>query len=225
MISLRALGITHDYEGNLTSSTLRCLTGGPEEAWPFADDARGVVYKLFYLRDSGGLGKKILLEFGGGFDADLRMLDANLFETLEKLAVLHEAGAHPTEIVGLADTGDYLIVKQPLAQPHGPDLDADRQIAVEVMKALPVRGGLRGDLRVFWVSGKAWLLGDLHQGNIMRGADGQPTVIDALIGSIPNTALAGLAQLDKAVREAREMREGLRTRPSDFMDGVNDDDL
>ena len=224
LISLAALGIGFDDEDNLTSEVLRPLTGGAE-AKPFADDARGVVYKLFDLRETGALGKRIVLEFSGLFDADLRTLDANLFETLEKLAVLHEAGAHPTEIVGLAETGDYLIVKQPLAQPHGPDLDDDRRIAVEAMKGLPVRGGLRGDVRVFWVSGKAWLLGDLHRGNIMRDADGRPTVIDALLGTIPDAAVNAVAQLSKAVREAREMREGLRTKASDFMDGVNDDEL
>lgn len=212
-----------DDEDNLVSKFLRPLIPGAE-AKPFADDARGVVYKFFDLHDSGGLGKKIVIEFGSNFETDLRIIDANLFETLEKLAVLHEAGAHPTEIVGLADTGDYLIVKQPLAQPYGPSLDEDRQVACDVMKALTVNG-LRGNVRVFWVDGKAWLLGDLHQGNIMRDADGQPTVIDALIGCIPTAAQNAMAQLHKAVVEAREMRQGTRTVPSDLFDGVNDDDL
>ena len=156
----------------------------------------------------------------------MRTVDSNLFETIEKLTVLHEAGAHPTEIVGLADTGDYLIVKQPMAAPHGPDLSADRQAAVQAMKALPVRGGIRGsDLRVFWLDGKIWLLGDLHRGNIMRDADGQPTVIDALIGHVLPTALGNLPALSKTVREAQEMREGLRLAPSRLFEDVNDDEL
>lgn len=225
LVSLEALGIGFDDEDHLTSRILRPLTGGAE-AKPFADDQRGVVYKLFDLRDSGALGKKILLHFGNPWEADVRMVDAVLFETMEKLAVLHEAGAHPTEIIGLADSGDYLIVKQPMAQPHGPDLDEDRRVAVAVMKALPVRGGIRGgDLRVFWVAGKAWLLGDLHRGNVMRDDDGVPTIIDALIGQVPTSALGSLPALSKAVQEAREMREGTRTRASDLYDGVNDDDL
>lgn len=225
LVSLEALGIGFDDEDHLTSRILRPLTGGAE-AKPFADDQRGVVYKLFDLRDSGALGKKILLQFGNPWEADVRMVDAVLFETMEKLAVLHEAGAHPTEIIGLADTGDYLIVKQPMAQPHGPDLDEDRRIAVAAMKALPVRGGIRGgDLRVFWVAGKAWLLGDLHRGNVMRDEDGVPTIIDALIGQVPTSALGSLPALSKAVQEAREMREGTRTHASDLFDGVNDDDL
>ena len=224
LIPLATLGLEVDAEGNVVSKFLRPLTPGAE-AMPFVDDARGVVYKLFDLHDSGGLGKKIVLKFDGQFEADIGMVDANLFETLEKLSVLHEAGAHPTEIVGLADSGDYLIVKQPLAQPHGPDLEADRLVACAAVKALPVRGGLRGNLRVFWIGGRAWLLGDLHQGNIMRDADGAPTIIDALVGSIPEAALKAIAQLEKTVTEAREMRQGLRDHPSDLFDGVNDDDL
>ncbi len=151
MVPLDALGITVDDEDNLVSRFLRPLIPGAE-AKPFADDAHGVVYKLFDLRDSGGLGKKIVVEFGSNFETDLRIIDATLFETFEKLAALHEAGAHPTEIVGLAETGDYLIVKQPLAQPHGPSLEEDREAACEAMQALPVNG-LRGNVRVFWVNG------------------------------------------------------------------------
>jgi len=154
------------------------------------------------------------------------MVDAVLFETMEKLAVLHEAGAHPTEIIGLADSGDYLIVKQPMAQPHGPDLDEASPYRRCCDEGLASAGGVRGgDLRVFWVAGKAWLLGDLHRGNVMRDEDGVPTIIDALIGQVPTSALGSLPALSKAVQEAREMREGTRTRASDLFDGVNDDDL
>ncbi|MDB6136937.1 MAG: hypothetical protein JWO94_9 [Verrucomicrobiaceae bacterium] len=59
----------------------------------------------------------------------------------------------------------------------------------------------------------------------MRDPDGIPTVIDPLIGSIPTAAQNAIVQLNKAVIEAREMRQGLSTRPSDLFDGVNDDNL
>ena len=63
--------------------------------------------------------------------------DGTLKDTLEKLAVLNQAGAHPSEIVGLSDSGDYLIAKQPWPYPCG-DLKADRQIAVsEVRRIIP----------------------------------------------------------------------------------------
>ena len=40
-----------------------------------------------------------------------------LVDTLEKIQVLHDMGADPTEIIGLSDTGNFLIVivKQPYA--------------------------------------------------------------------------------------------------------------
>lgn len=208
LISLNALGIGFDEDDHLLSRFLRPLNAGAE-AKPFSDDIQGVVYKLFDLRDSGALGKKMELHFENPWEAEIRTVDSTLFEAIEKLAVLHEAGAHPTEIVGLADTGDYLIVKQPMADPHGPDLDADRRVAVEAMKAVPVRGGIRGgDLRVFWLDGKAWLLGDLHRGNVMRAADGLPTIIDALIGSVPLAILDHQPVLSRAIQDARVLREG-----------------
>jgi hypothetical protein len=42
--------------------------------------------------------------------------DATLLQTMEKLMVLHDAGACPTEIVGLDYMFDYLVVKQPLGR-------------------------------------------------------------------------------------------------------------
>jgi hypothetical protein len=94
------------------------------------------------------------------------------------------------------------------------------------MKAVPVRGGIRGsDLRVFWLNGRAWLLGDLHRGNIMRDADGNPTVIDALIGSIPLSALEHQPVLSKAIRDARAFREGRELSSQRLFDNVDENDL
>jgi hypothetical protein len=101
---------------SLNQRFLRQLPSGAEAA-PFADLEHEVVYKLFDLRSGGNLGKKIALEPEPDGSFELHVRDAVLFETIEKIAVLHEAGALPTEIVGLADTGDYLIAKQPLAGP------------------------------------------------------------------------------------------------------------
>ncbi|MDB6076353.1 MAG: hypothetical protein JWO82_100, partial [Akkermansiaceae bacterium] len=86
------------------------------EASPYLDRDLHVVYKLFDLRQNGGLGKKMKLQRVDGERFDLVLEDATLPDTLMKLAVLNDAGALPTEIVGLSDTGEYLIAKQPLAQ-------------------------------------------------------------------------------------------------------------
>ncbi|MCA1964441.1 MAG: hypothetical protein LDL31_10890, partial [Prosthecobacter sp.] len=118
LIRLEGMGIHRDADGILCSSTLVPLKTGAE-ASPFMDPDWQVVYKLFPLHASGGLGKTFEIDKlpdGGGFEMTVR--DAVLAETLEKLMLLHDAGAHPTEIAGIDDMGDYLVVKQPLAQPH-----------------------------------------------------------------------------------------------------------
>ena len=110
MIDLAALGITHDADDMLQSATLRPLKTGAE-ACPFADDQWRLVYKLFPLFRSGGLGKTFEIEpseDGEGYEMSTQ--DATLLQTMEKLMVLHDAGACPTEIVGLDYMFDYLVV-------------------------------------------------------------------------------------------------------------------
>lgn len=126
LISLDLLGIHHDDDGLRSSSLLTALPSGAE-AIPYFDKDWGVVYKLFDLRVDGSLGKRIELVRKAEGDFDLIPCDATLKDTLEKLAVLNEAGAHPTEIVGLSDSGDYLIAKQPWAYPRG-DFEEDRRV-------------------------------------------------------------------------------------------------
>ncbi|RYD81093.1 MAG: hypothetical protein EOP84_11500 [Verrucomicrobiaceae bacterium] len=131
--------------------------------------------------------------------------DATLVDTLEKLAVLNQAGGHPTEIVGLSDSGDHLIAKQPLAYPRG-DFEPDRQIAVsQIRGVIPefTGPGLRHTVVVMWLEGRAWLVGDLHERNIMRDQD----VIDALIGPVPPAAVKELRWLREAVEDAQALRE------------------
>lgn len=95
---------------------------------------------------------------------------------MEKLAVLHEAGACPTEIVGLADSGDYLIAKQPLCRETQGFIE-DRKLAAEAMHAILPKFSLGREIRVFWRRDQAWCIRDLHENNVMVGGDGKATII------------------------------------------------
>ena len=162
LIPLDHLGIHHDEDGLRSSSLLTALPSGAE-AIPYFDKEWGVVYKLFDLRVDGSLGKRIELARTAEGDFDLIPCDATLKDTLEKLAVLNQAGAHPTEIVGLSDSGDYLIAKQPWAYPRR-DFEADRKIAVsEIRGIIPefTGAGLRHTVVVMWLEDRAWLVGGL----------------------------------------------------------------
>lgn len=226
LIPLEKLGIYHDADGLMSSSgPLQALTSGAE-ACPYFDPDWKVVYKLFDLRANGSLGKKISLESNDEGEFEICVRDAVLKDTLEKLSVLNEAGAHPTEIVGLSDNGDYLIAKQPLAGAMVNFLE-DRDIATCFIHGVNPEGtGLRQRVTVIWLNEQPWLVSDLHERNIMRDLDGHPTIIDALIGPVPLLALKQLAWLRDAVEDAQALRLGkpLPIRKK-FDEGVDDDAL
>lgn len=122
----------------------------------------------------------------------------NLFDIIEKVIALDAAGALPTEIIGMLETGDHLVVKQPLATDLRPAAYAGR--AATAMKAypVPVKTGL-GDLRIFAWDERHWFLTDLHPDNVFTW-QGKPTVIDALIGEAPPALLADFPELVTAAQ-------------------------
>ncbi len=207
LVALKGLGLSRDADGIIASEFLQPLKTGAEAA-PFADLESRVVYKLFPLVATGGLGKTFDIDKDddkGGFTMSVR--DAVLSETVEKLMVLHDAGAHPTEIVGIEENGDYLIAKQPLALPHI-DLAGDRDAAVGMMRAVPCRARFKRPVWIVWECNHAWVLSDLHTGNVMRDACGSPCIIDALLAPLPPAFISADRQLAEAVEDARALREG-----------------
>lgn len=224
LVDLDRLGISHDDDGFLLSSELLPLPSGAE-AHPYLDVENGIVYKLFDLKPNGSVGKKLVYssQIEVGFEIETR--DAVWLDTLEKLSVLNAAGAHITEIVGLATTGDYIIAKQPLAQPLH-DFLTDRETAEEYLKSVvPIGEGLRQRIIVSYVNDQAWLIGDLHERNVMTDANGNPTIIDALIGAITPLALKQLPWLRLACDQAKIYREtGIKPSNNPF-ESINDDDL
>jgi hypothetical protein len=206
IVSLEQFGIQHDRDGfRQAAPDLLALPTGAE-ACPYFDRRNNAVYKLFDLQANGALGKKLAFEAteDGGYEVVPR--PATLRDTVEKLLLLNEIGAHPTEIVGLTDDGHYLLIKQPLARPS-PDFEYDRNEACQRIKGLVPSGtGFRTTVCVVWHDLQTWIIGDLHERNIMRDGDGHPTIIDALVAPVPPAILRG----NRALREAAEDAEALR---------------
>lgn len=117
----------------------------------------------------------------------------NLFDMIDKVIALDGAGALPTEIIGMLETGDHLVVKQPLATDSRPAAYADRAAAAMKAYPVPAKTGL-GDLRIFAWDQRHWFLTDLHPGNVFTW-QGKPIVIDALIGEAPPALLADFPEL------------------------------
>lgn len=221
LIDLDSLGIGHD-EGFLVSEFLRPLPSGAE-ASPFLDLDAGVVYKLFDLRPGGAMGKKLSFQSRSrGFEIESR--DARWADVLDKLIVLNYGGAHPTELVGVSSDGCYLIAKQPQAYPFK-DFRTDLARAEAAMRGIvPVGGGLRGHLFVTFVDGTPWLVGDLHERNIMRDSAEEPTIIDALVGMVTPESRRDLPWLNAACEEAEVYRRTGK-RPPRWDEGVADEEL
>jgi hypothetical protein len=188
------------------------------------DEDYACVYKLFDLRPSGALGKKIVLEADEDGRYDIYDRDAVFFETIEKIALLHEAGAHPTEIVGVAESGDCFIVKQPLAF-RMEDYEKDRSSSITAIKGIPLVGPFRKRTAVLWLREQAWLVGDLHERNIMRDSLGRPTIIDALIGTIIPAAVKSLRSLEEAIEDAHALALGVPPPKRRAFDDVDPSEL
>jgi len=227
LISLEKLGIFHDKDGLRSSNKDLIALPSGAEACPYHDPEWDVVYKLFDLRVNGSLGKKISLELNTEGEFELvEGQDADLKSTLVKLQVLNEAGAHPTEIVGLSDDGNYLIAKQPWALPMRDYLE-DRNAAIQSIHGIvPNATGLRRVVTVIWSNKQPWLVADLHERNIMRNRENEPTIIDALIGPATPMAVRHLTWLRHAVADAESWREtGIFPIRRGIEEGVIDDEL
>jgi hypothetical protein len=223
VVSLDRLGIERDQDGFLSSRALEPLRTGAEAA-PFLDSASGVVYKLFDLRKNGALGKKLVVSSHGG-ELSVSHDDAVLSDTLDKLSTLNLRGAHPTEIVGLAASGDYLVAKQAKAGPYK-EFYNDLQASLDRIEGVRLAcRGLRHTAIAAWAMDRAWILADFHERNIMRDASDRPTVIDALIGAIPPLVLRDVPDLAFAVEQATALAEGRAIPERTAFDDVDNDSL
>jgi hypothetical protein len=225
VVSLEHFGIKHDRDGfRIASSDLVALPSGAE-ACPYYDKSSGAVYKLFDLQASGSLGKKLVFEWNEEGGCEVVPRPATLRDTLDKLLLLNEIGAHPTEVVGLTDDGHYLLIKQPLARASA-DFQFDRADACQRIKGIvPTATGFRTTLCVVWHHLQAWIVGDLHERNIMRDGEGNPTIIDALVAPIPPFVLRQNRSLREASEDAEAWRRGQPLPQRKRIDDVDDDEL
>ena len=125
---------------------------------------------------------------------------------IRKVIALDGAGALPTEIVGMLETGDHFVVKQTPAIDSRPAAYSARAAASMEAYPVPAKTGL-SDLRIFEWDQRYWFLTDLHPGNVFTW-QGKPTVIDALTGEVPPALLTDFPELVSAAQgpDARETR-------------------
>lgn len=189
------------------------------------------------------MGKRLAMPSAGdGEGYEIVDEDSDGYDVLQKISIMNEAGALMTEEVGLSDCFYYIVTKQPRAYPLGyisenerippghPNLarfDSDRNKAQDSMRAVGIIGGhgLNAHTVMIYVNGEYWLVGDLHEKNVMLDVNGNPTIIDALIGLVTSLALDRHGWLLSNCEAAFEFRETGGMPDRDPYKNINDDEL
>jgi len=189
LLSLRRLedfGFAADAENPLEEPNPRLRRiGGGVEAWAFASETDGSVYKFYLPRE----GKRIGSVFGFGEGDESRLLaDARLGTyqaLLEKLALIQHLGGMATEVVAATPEG-VIVAKQTYGEPLAQGDDMSARLPAELIE-IPSRflRANRDHPRLCFFHGHAWLIGDLHARNFVRGADGALYVIDLVASPWP----------------------------------------
>ena len=187
---LEDFGFVRDVENPLEEAnpSLRRIGGGVE-AWAFAAEADGSVYKFYLPREE----KKIGSEFGFRPGDEARLLAEAGLGTygglLEKLLLIHALGGMATEVVAATPEG-IIVAKQTLGEPlpQGDDMSGQLPAGLIEIPSRFLRAN-RDHPRLFFLGDRAWLVGDLHARNFVRGPGGGLHLIDLVAAPWPENAI------------------------------------
>jgi hypothetical protein len=189
LMSLEAFGFPSDAENPLEESNARLRRiGGGVEAWAFAAEEDGSVYKFYLPREEKRIGS--VFGFQPGDEAALHAV-AELGDyrgLLEKLLLIHLLEGAATEVVALTPEG-ILVAKQVLGEPlpQGDDMSAALPGNLIEIPSRFLRAN-RDHPRLLLHGGMAWLVADLHARNFVRCSDGGLRVIDLVAAMWPSEA-------------------------------------
>ena len=202
--ALDEFGFSGHFENPLEepNAHLRRIGGGVE-AWAFASEADGSVYKFYLPREEKSIGSAFGFHAG---DETVLQADAQLGDyraLLEKLCLIHALGGMATEVVAVTPEG-ILVAKQALGDqlPQGDDVSGLLPAGLIEIPSRFLRAN-RDHPRLFFTGGRAWLVADLHSRNFVRGTDGGLHVIDLVAAPWPAEETSGtplIAQWLKAVQ-------------------------
>ena len=159
--------------------------GGGVEAWAFASEADGSVYKFYRPREEKQIGSVFDFQAGeeGALLAEARLGDYR--GLLEKLLLIHALGGMATEVVAVTPEG-IVVAKQSLGEPlpQGDDVSGLLPAALIEIPSRFLRAN-RDHPRLLLVGDGAWLVADLHARNFVRCEDGKLRVIDLVAAPWP----------------------------------------
>ena len=178
--------------------------GGGVEAWAFAAETDGSVYKFYLPREEKRIGSAF--EFRRGEETAL-LAEAGLGDyraLLEKLLLIHALGGMATEVVAVTPEG-IVVAKQALGEPlpQGDDMSGALPRGLIEIPSRFIRAN-RDHPRLFFLGGRAFLVADLHARNFVRGADGGLHVIDLVAAPWPEAARVRTALIDEWLMRVRK---------------------
>jgi len=184
------------------NSRLRRIGVGVE-AWAFASEEDASVYKFYFPGEEQRIGSTFDYRPGeeSAIWAHARWGDYR--GLLEKLIVIQALGGMATEAVALTPEG-ILVAKQVLGEPltQGEDMSARLPLGLIEIPSRFLRAN-RDHPRLFFLSGRPFLVADLHARNFVRGRDGQLYVIDLVAGPWPEAELARIGMAGEWLARVR----------------------
>ena len=221
---LEDFGFPSDTENPIEEPNARLRRiGGGVEAWAFASEHDGSVYKFYLPREEKRIGS--VFGFRRGEEV-LLQADATLGDyqaLLEKLLLIHALGGMATEVIAVTPEG-IVVAKQVLGEtlPQGDDVSG---VLPRTLIEIPSRflRANRDHPRLFFTdsqgSGRSWLVADLHARNFVRGSDGGLHVIDLVAAPWPRHHAAHDTLMD-------EWLERVRSDPTaSVLPGARDEEL
>lgn len=195
--------------------------GGGVEAWAYAAEADGSVYKFYLPREGKRIGSVFGFRRGAeGFDgltAEAQLGDYR--GLLEKLLLIHALGGMASEVVAVTPEG-IVVAKQALGDPLPQGGDTSRSLPENLVE-IPSRflRANRDHPRLFFLHGRPWLVADLHARNFVRCSDGALRVIDLVAAPWPPHAAAADPLIAGWLERVR------RDPLAGVLGAVNDDEL
>ena len=189
---LEDFGFIADAENPLEEANPRLRRiGGGVEAWAFAAEDDGSVYKFYLPRDEKQIGSVFGFRRGEETQWHAEAHTGDYRGLLEKLLLIHTLGGMATEVVAVTPEG-VLVAKQTLGDPlpQGDDVSGLLPPGLIEIPSRFLRAN-RDHPRLFFCGDRAWLVADLHARNFVRGTDGALHVIDLVAAPWPTELMHG----------------------------------
>jgi hypothetical protein len=205
LTSLDVFGFSSEAENPLEEASARLRRiGGGVEAWAFAAEEDGSVYKFYLPREEKRIGS--VFEFRPGDEAAL-LAAAQLGDyrgLLEKLLLIDALDGMATEVVAVTPEG-ILVAKQALGDPLPQGDDTSKSLPPALIE-IPSRflRANRDHPRLLFHRDAAWLVADLHARNFVRAGDGTLRVIDLVAAPWPREATARHPLIGEWLTRVRE---------------------